>query len=94
MEFVMSYLQKYVFQKKPKDINVKVFNMITNKNEAKTMTKQISCDCKCKCSIVQHIIQIKIGIIKRFNVNAKTIVSAQKIIIGILAHPLMRIASI
>ena len=48
MEFVMSYLQKYVFQKKTKDINVKVFNMITNKNEAKTMTKQISCDCKCK----------------------------------------------
>ena len=31
-----------------KDINVKVFNMITNKNEAKTMTKYISCDCKCK----------------------------------------------
>ena len=47
MEVVMSYLQKYVFQKK-KDINVKVFNMITNKNEAKTMAKHISYDCKCK----------------------------------------------
>ena len=33
----MSYLQKYVFQKKKKDVNVKVFNMITNKNEGKTM---------------------------------------------------------
>ena len=43
----MSYLQKYVFRKKKKDINVKVFNMITNKNEAKTMAKHISDDCKC-----------------------------------------------
>ena len=34
--------------KKTKDINVKVFNMITNKNEAKTMVKHISCDCKGK----------------------------------------------
>ena len=34
--------------KETKDINVKVFNMITNKNEAKEMTKHISCDCKCK----------------------------------------------
>ena len=41
----MPYLQKYVFQKKSKDINSKVFNMVTNKNEAKTVT---ACDCKCK----------------------------------------------
>ena len=34
--------------KKTKDINVKVVNMITNKSDAKTMTKHISCDCKCK----------------------------------------------
>ena len=34
--------------KKTKDINIKVFNMITNKNYAKAMTKHISCDCKCK----------------------------------------------
>ena len=47
MKVVMSYLQKYV-SKKIKDRNVKVFNMITNKNEAKTMTKHISCACKCK----------------------------------------------
>ena len=31
---------------KAKDVNVKVFNMITNK--AKTMVKHIPCDCKCK----------------------------------------------
>ena len=31
-----------------KDINIKVFNMIANKIEAKTMGKHISCDCKHK----------------------------------------------
>ena len=34
--------------KKTKDIHVKVFNMITIKNEAKTIAEHISCDCKCK----------------------------------------------
>ena len=29
-----------------KDINVKAFNMITNKEEAKPMTEHISCNCK------------------------------------------------
>ena len=33
VEIVMSYRQKYVFRKK-KDVNVKVFNMITDTNEA------------------------------------------------------------
>ena len=48
LEIVMSYLQKYLFQKKTEDINVKAFNMITNKNEAETMAKHISRDCKYK----------------------------------------------
>ena len=47
MEVVLSYLQNYVFRKK-KDINVKVFNMITNQNETKAVTKHISCDCEFK----------------------------------------------
>ena len=34
--------------KETKDINVKTFNMITNKDEAKAMTEHISCDCKHK----------------------------------------------
>ena len=32
--------------KKRKDINVKAFNMITTKNEARTIAKHISCNCK------------------------------------------------
>ena len=34
--------------KEAKDINIKAFNMITNKNEAKAMIEHISCDSKCK----------------------------------------------
>ena len=30
------------------DLNLSVFNMITEINESKTLTKQISCECKCK----------------------------------------------
>ena len=36
--------QKIIIKKK--DINVKVFNITTNKNEAKTITRHISWDCK------------------------------------------------
>ena len=39
---------KICVPQKTKDINVTVFNMITNKNETITMTKHISCDCKYK----------------------------------------------
>ena len=42
---------KICVPKETKDINVKAFNMITNKDEAKAMTEHISYDCKCKfCS--------------------------------------------
>ena len=35
-------------KKKKKNINVKAFNRMTNKDEAEAMTEHISCDCKCK----------------------------------------------
>ena len=88
----MSYLQKYGFEKKTKDINVKTFNMITNKNEAKSIIKHILYDCKWN-PIVQHVIEIKNGIIKHVNVNVKITVHAKKIIVGILGHVFVRIAS-
>ena len=39
---------KICVPKETKDINVKVFNRITNKNEATAMAEHISCHCKCK----------------------------------------------
>ena len=36
LEVVMPYLQKYVFKNETKDINVKAFNMIPQKNGSKT----------------------------------------------------------
>ena len=34
--------------KETKDVTVKAFNMITNKNESKAVADYTSCDCKCK----------------------------------------------
>ena len=45
-------------------------------------------------SIVQHVIQIKNGIIKHANVNVKIIISVKKIPDGILAHIFVRTESI
>ena len=39
---------KICVSKETKDVNVKVFNIISNKNGAKTVAKHISCDCKYK----------------------------------------------
>ena len=39
---------KICVSKDIKDINVKAFNMITNKVDAKATTEHISCDCECK----------------------------------------------
>ena len=44
--------------------------------------------------IIQHVIQIKNGIMKHVNVCVKIIVHAKKIIGGILAHVLVRTISI
>ena len=84
---------KICIPKETRDINVKAFNIITNKNGAKTMTKHILCDCKCK-SQVQHVIQIKTGITKRVNVKVKITISEKNIIVEMLADVFVRIASI
>ena len=45
-------------------------NLITNKNEAKTMTKHISSDCKCNFNSATCNSNVN-GIIKHVNVNVK-----------------------
>ena len=73
--------------KRNKRRNVKVFNILTNKNGAKTMTKHISCDCKCKFNRTTCNSNKK-GIMKH------TTVSVKKIIVEILEHRFVRIVSI
>ena len=33
---------------KTEDLNIHAFNVITGKNESKTLTKDVSCKCKCR----------------------------------------------
>ena len=44
-------------------------------------------------SIVQHVIQVKNGMIKHDNVSVKIVTHAKNIIVGIVAHVFVRIAS-
>ena len=79
----MTYLQKYV-PSKTKDVNVKVFNMITNRNEAKTIIKHLMW---LQMQVqLQLAIQIKNAVRKHVNVSVKIILHAKKIIVEILAH--------
>ena len=58
---------KICVPKTTKDINIKVFNTITNKNAAKAITNIVHVIVNVN-SIVQHLIQIKIGITKYVHV--------------------------
>ena len=74
-------------------IRRQAFNIITNKNKAKKWQKIFHVIVNAN-SIVLHVTQIKNGITKLVNVNVKTIISAKKIIAGIIAHVFVRIARI
>ena len=78
---------------KTKDINIKLFNMITKINEDKTLIKHISCDWKSKLPSTTCN-EIKNGMMKHINVSVKIIVRAKKIIVGILVHVFVRTVSI
>ena len=80
---------------KTNSVNVKVFNVMTNRNEAKTMVKHISCDRNYKfnsttCNSNQ----------KRNNETCKCECKtyrtrlSKKVIVGILAHVFLKIVSI
>ena len=83
---------KICVQKQAK-ANVKAFNMITNKNEAKNMTVHISCDCKRKFKSTTCNSKQKWNN-KTYQCECKIIVSAKKIIVGIVAHVFVRKVSI
>ena len=41
-------LSKVCIPNKTEDLNLNMFNLITGKNESKTLRKHISCKCKCQ----------------------------------------------
>ena len=45
---VFDLLTKIWVPSKTKDVNVKLFNILTRRNGTKTLVAHISCDCKCK----------------------------------------------
>ena len=84
---------KICLPKETKGINFKTFNMLTNKNEAKTMTKHISCDCKCKFNSTTCNSNQKWNN-KTCQWECKHYHKCKKITVGILAHAFVRITNI
>ena len=85
---------KICVPKKTKDINLKAFNMIKSKNEAKTMTKHISCDCKFKFNSTTYNWN-KLWNNVTCQCDCKNYRTCKKkIIVGILAHVFVRMISI
>ena len=83
---------KICVSKKTKEINVKVFNIITNTNEAKKWQNKFHAIANAN-SILELAIQIKKGIIDYVNVSVKILVNAENVIVGILANVFVRMIS-
>ena len=75
---------------KSEDINIYVFNMITEKNESNILTKHLSCKCKYKFDGSQ----IKSGIMINVDDSVKDIIYVIKIIFGILLHAVAKMVNI
>ena len=91
----MTYLIKYVFQKKTDNGILNVFNIITDINQSKILTKHISCESKCKFD-GKNITQINAGITINLHVIVQNImhVKKKKMILGILLHVVVKIENI
>ena len=61
---------KVYIPNKTEDLNLSMVNMITGRNELKTLTKHISCTCKCRFD-GKNVIQINGGITINVDVTVK-----------------------
>ena len=85
---------KLYVQKETKEINVKVFSMITSENETKAIAEHISCNRKCKFnSRVCNSNQKWNNKIYQCECKSYRTCKKKKIIVEILAHVIVRIAS-
>ena len=88
-----SSFNKVCVPNKREDLNLTVFNMITGKNELKTLTKHISCKCKCKFD-GENAIPINGGITTNVIVSVKNVLYVKKIIFGIHLHVAVKMENI
>ena len=85
---------KVCVSKKTEDLNIHVFNMITEKNESKILTKDISFKRKCRGD-GKIVTQINGGItIINVDVSVKNVIYVKNIIFGILLHVVVKMKSI
>ena len=83
---------KVFVPKETKDMNVKTFNTITNNDEGKAMTEQISCDFKCKVNSTTCNSNQKWDN-KTCQCECKDYHDCEKIIVGIQTRVFVRMVS-
>ena len=64
--------KKVCVPNKIEDLNLSVFNIITEINESKTLTKDLSCECKCKFD-GEVVTQINGAIMINVDVSVKNV---------------------
>ena len=79
-----SWSAKICILKETKDVKVKAFDIIANKNEAKAMENIFHMIVNA-VSLKQYVIQMKNGITKHVNVNVKNTVHTRNSIVWILS---------
>ena len=81
-----------MLQNKTEDLNLSVFNMITEINESKTLTKDISWNVNVNL-MKQNAIQVNGGI-TNVDVSVKNIIYVKNIIFGILVNVVLKTENI
>ena len=84
---------KVCIPNKTEDLNLSVFNIITGKNESRTLIKNISCECKCKSDVT------KCNLNQWWNndkcwCECKTFMYVKEIVFGILLHVVVKMENI
>ena len=84
---------KVCIPNKTEDLNLSMFNMITEINESKKLPKHLSCECKCRFD-GKIVIQINGRRTINVDVSVKNIISVKEIMFGILVHAVVKIENI
>ena len=94
----LNYLSnKVCIPNKTEDLNIRVFNIITGKNESKILTKDIVNVNHVNANVnlmEENVIHIKSGIMINLDVSVKNIIYVKKVIFGILLHIVVKMVNI
>ena len=91
---LIDLFSKVCIPNKTEDLNLSVFNIITEMNESKTLTNYISCECKCRFDGEKNVIQINGGITINVDVSVKKVIYVKKFMFGVFLQVIVKMENI